>query len=88
MAKNPKQSFQLKDLPAAIAIKCIRGYQLIASPWIGNQCRFTPSCSHYAMDAYKQFGFIKGSWLTLKRILKCNPWHKGGIDLLPESDKK
>ncbi|MGH1486650.1 MAG: membrane protein insertion efficiency factor YidD [Cellvibrionaceae bacterium] len=84
MAKNSAQSLQLiTRFPAILAIKFIRAYQLIASPWVGNQCRFYPSCSHYAIDAYKQQGFIKGSWLTLKRVLKCNPWHSGGIDHVP-----
>lgn len=82
MAKNPKQVQEIKLLPK-LAIKCIHVYQLIASPWVGNQCRFYPSCSHYAVEAYTHFGFIKGSWLTFRRILKCHPWHKGGIDLLP-----
>lgn len=62
----------------------IKGYRLILSPWIGNQCRFYPTCSHYAEDAYQQHGFIKGSYLTLRRIIRCNPWHKGGYDPVPE----
>ncbi|MGH1439842.1 MAG: membrane protein insertion efficiency factor YidD [Cellvibrionaceae bacterium] len=71
-------------LPRKLAIQCIRGYQLVASPWVGNQCRFTPTCSHYAIEAYQQKGFIKGTFLSLKRIVKCNPWHKGGIDEVPK----
>lgn len=84
MAKNSIQSPQLiTRFPAILAIKFIRAYQFIASPWVGHQCRFYPSCSHYAIDAYKQRGFITGSWLSLKRVLKCNPWHPGGIDHVP-----
>lgn len=80
MAKNSEQSVSLRNLLCFLAIKCLKAYQLILSPWIGNQCRFTPSCSHYAIDAYTHFGFIKASWLTIKRLIKCNPWHEGGID--------
>jgi putative membrane protein insertion efficiency factor len=71
-------------LPTKLAILLIRGYQLIASPWIGNQCRFTPTCSHYAIGVYREFGFLKGTWLSLKRIVKCNPWVEGGINDIPK----
>lgn len=71
-------------LPTKLSILLIRAYQLIVSPWVGNQCRFSPSCSHYAIDAYKEFGFWKGSWLSLRRLIKCNPWHEGGIDEIPQ----
>jgi putative membrane protein insertion efficiency factor len=84
MAKNSKTNLRLSQLPKTVAIASIRGYQFIASPWVGNQCRFYPSCSNYAIDAYQHYGFIKGSWLSTKRILKCNPWHSGGIDLVPK----
>jgi putative membrane protein insertion efficiency factor len=66
--------------PRQVAIKCIHGYRYILSPWIGNQCRFYPSCSHYAEDAINTFGIAKGSYLTLRRLLKCHPWHPGGLD--------
>ena len=85
MAKNPKKStqFNIKCWSSLIAIKCIRAYQLTLSPLLGDSCRFYPSCSQYAIEAYQQFGIIKGSWLTLKRLVKCHPWHQGGVDLLP-----
>jgi len=56
----------------------------LASPWIGHQCRFYPTCSHYTEEAIIRFGFIKGSYLGVCRLLKCHPWHKGGIDEVPE----
>ncbi len=58
----------------------VRGYQIFLSPFVGNSCRFYPSCSNYALEAIEKHGALKGFFLTLKRIAKCNPWHKGGID--------
>lgn len=66
-----------------LAIKLIHGYRYLLSPWIGNQCRFYPSCSHYAEEAINTHGFIKGGYLTVRRLIKCQPWHSGGIDLVP-----
>ena len=70
-----------------IAIKIIKLYQKIPGRFHDN-CRFIPTCSNYAIIAYERFGFIKGSYLTIKRILRCNPFSKGGIDLVPERKKK
>lgn len=64
--------------------KLIRGYQLFISPLIGPRCRFAPTCSHYAIEAIKIHGSVKGSWLAMKRILKCHPLHPGGIDPVPQ----
>nr|WP_156184417.1 membrane protein insertion efficiency factor YidD [Cellvibrio sp. pealriver] len=68
-----------------LAIRLIHAYRYVLSPWIGNQCRFYPSCSHYSEEAIVRHGFFTGSYLTLRRLLKCHPWHEGGIDLVPES---
>lgn len=67
-----------------LAIKLIHVYRYLASPWVGNQCRFYPTCSHYAEEAIATHGVCYGFYLTLKRLLKCQPWHAGGIDLVPE----
>lgn len=75
--------FKCLEAPSNIAIKSIHGYRYVLSPWIGNQCRFYPSCSHYAEEAIKRYGLAKGGYLTLRRLLKCHPWHQGGIDLVP-----
>ena len=73
-----------KITPSGIAIKCIHGYRYVLSPWVGNQCRFYPTCSHYAEEAITRFGLTKGTYLTAIRLLKCHPWHPGGIDTVPE----
>lgn len=61
----------------------IKLYQWIISPWLGPKCRFTPSCSHYAVDALKKYGIFKGGWLALKRISRCHPWGGHGYDPVP-----
>ena len=61
----------------------IRSYRLLLSPFVGWHCRFYPTCSAYALAAYSQYGWAKGSYLTLQRLLKCHPWHAGGCDELP-----
>lgn len=64
----------------------IRGYQLIISPWLGPRCRFYPSCSHYAHEALAVHGALRGSWLALRRLARCHPWHPGGLDPVPRAD--
>lgn len=59
----------------------IRFYQKIFSPTLGQNCRFYPSCSEYAYQAIEKYGIILGCWQGVKRILRCNPWNPGGIDL-------
>lgn len=68
-----------------LAIKLIHVYRYLLSPWIGNQCRFYPSCSHYTEEAIEMHGFTRGSYLGARRLLKCHPWHPGGIDLVPSA---
>jgi putative membrane protein insertion efficiency factor len=67
-----------------LAIKLVRGYQLLLSPFLGNNCRFYPSCSNYTVIAIQRFGVLKGSWISLLRILRCHPRSCGGIDPVPE----
>ncbi|MBS0626631.1 MAG: membrane protein insertion efficiency factor YidD [Verrucomicrobia bacterium] len=59
----------------------IKFYQLAISPFLGNCCRFYPSCSDYARQALEKHGLTKGLTLTCKRLCKCHPWNKGGVDL-------
>ena len=64
-----------------LMVGIIRIYQILISPLLPpNSCRFYPSCSHYAIDAFEKHGVWKGMWLTVRRILKCHPWHEGGYD--------
>ncbi|WP_131865582.1 membrane protein insertion efficiency factor YidD [Biostraticola tofi] len=68
---------------STLLIGLIRGYQLFISPLLGPHCRFRPTCSQYSIEAIRRFGVLKGSWLTLKRVLKCHPLNPGGADPVP-----
>jgi len=63
-----------------IIIKLIKIYKYLISPLIGNTCRYLPTCSEYCIDALREFGLLKGIFLSIKRILSCHPWSKGGFD--------
>ncbi|MCI1859502.1 MAG: membrane protein insertion efficiency factor YidD [Sporolactobacillus sp.] len=67
-----------------IFIFFIRIYQKCISPFTPPSCRFYPTCSEYAAEALKRFGVFKGGWLTIRRLLKCQPFHPGGYDPVPE----
>jgi uncharacterized protein len=66
-----------------IFIGCIKVYQYLISPFMANHCRFYPSCSSYAVEAIERHGVLKGSWLTILRLLRCHPFHSGGFDPVP-----
>ncbi len=66
-----------------VLLGLIRFYRLALSPWWGRQCRFTPTCSEFAMEALERHGSLRGSWLALRRISRCHPWHAGGFDPVP-----
>jgi len=61
----------------------IRAYQLLLSPMLGASCRYTPTCSQYAMEAIRKYGPLKGGWLAAKRIARCHPWGGHGHDPVP-----
>lgn len=65
-----------------ICIGLLRFYQRWISPLKGQSCRFYPTCSSYSIEAYQHYGFIKGSYLTIRRLLRCHPFHPGGYDPL------
>ncbi len=69
-----------------LTILLVRAYQLLLRPIIGAHCRFEPSCSHYAIEALETHGAARGASLAARRILRCNPWHKGGLDPVPGCD--
>ncbi len=68
-----------------LATLLIRIYQWTVSPMLGPTCRFHPSCSNYALEAINRFGLFRGSWLTVKRLGRCHPWHPGGFDPVPDT---
>ena len=69
-----------------ILISLIRFYRLVFSPWVGGQCRFTPTCSRYAQDAIELYGPLRGTWLGIRRILRCHPFCEGGHDPVPGNE--
>ena len=74
----------MRHLPVRGLIFLIELYRHTISPLRLPTCRFTPTCSQYAVDALTEYGLIRGSWLTLIRLGKCGPWHRGGWDPIPE----
>ncbi|HHP7233448.1 MAG TPA: membrane protein insertion efficiency factor YidD [Desulfobacterales bacterium] len=69
--------------PAKIALALIKVYQYTLSPVFGPACRFSPSCSEYAYQAVQRYGAMRGSYLAVRRLLRCHPFHPGGIDPVP-----
>jgi len=76
---------KIEELPRRIALAAIRTYQLTLSPFIGRQCRFHPTCSHYAAEAIERCGVVSGVWLALRRLGRCHPFHPGGFDPVPSA---
>jgi len=81
-----KEYAEMETVMKQIFIGIIRFYQKFISPMTPPTCRFYPTCSHYGLEAFQKHGAFKGFWLTLKRLLKCHPFHPGGFDPVP--DKK
>jgi putative membrane protein insertion efficiency factor len=67
----------------AVALILIRAYQLTLSPLLGQHCRYHPTCSAYANEAIAKYGFLRGTVLGIRRLLRCHPFHEGGIDPVP-----
>ena len=78
MADEPNIS-----IVARVLLALVRAYQYVLSPYFGTQCRFTPTCSHYAVDALAKHGAVSGVYLATRRILRCHPWCAGGYDPVP-----
>ena len=74
----------MQKIVTTVLVALVKGYQLALSPFFGQQCRFTPTCSQYAIEALQTHGSVKGLWLTLKRVLRCHPWHAGGRETIPK----
>ena len=75
-----KKLYKILALPF---IGLIKIYQWGISPLLGPQCRYTPTCSQYGLEAFKKYGLFKGFWLTIKRIARCHPWGGSGYDPVP-----
>jgi hypothetical protein len=78
-----REGLQEKGIGIWIVMLMIRGYQWFISPLLGPRCRFYPTCSHYAAEAVSRYGIRRGAFLSLKRLLKCHPFHPGGVDPVP-----
>jgi putative membrane protein insertion efficiency factor len=81
--RAPKPIQVFLGFPKRGAIALVNFYRKYISPMFPPSCRYVPTCSEYAMIALQRYGFIKGSWMAIKRICRCHPWHPGGYDPVP-----
>ena len=84
-AAGGQASPRKKSFAATILSVLIHGYRLFISPWIGPRCRFLPTCSDYALDALARHGAIRGGWLTVRRLARCQPLGGSGFDPVPDA---
>lgn len=75
------------NVPRWILMGLLIGWRTVVSPLYGPVCRFYPSCSAYALEAVTVHGAVRGSWLTVRRLVRCNPFHAGGVDHVPAGDR-
>jgi putative membrane protein insertion efficiency factor len=73
------------NVPQRLLIGLVKGYRLLLSPWLGSSCRFTPTCSAYALQALQDHGAAAGAYLAAARIVRCAPWCAGGHDPVPQA---
>jgi hypothetical protein len=71
------------NVPARLMTLPIKAYRKVVSPLLPPNCRFTPTCSAYAITAIERYGVIRGGWLAVKRLARCHPWNPGGADPVP-----
>jgi len=83
-AENAGRGWALKRFPVRVVVFVVELYRHTISPLRLPTCRFTPTCSQYAVDVLTEYGLVKGGWLTVMRLAKCGPWHRGGWDPIPE----
>lgn len=74
----------LARAPQRLLVTLLQGYRLLLSPWVGSSCRYTPTCSAYALEALQRHGAAAGTYLTLRRLVRCHPWCAGGHDPVPD----
>ena len=70
-----------------VLIALLRVYRTIVSPLLPPACRYYPSCSNYAIDAIARFGALRGTWMAACRLARCHPWHPGGVDFVPGTER-
>jgi uncharacterized protein len=75
-------------VPRRLLVLAVRGYQRFISPMTPPTCRFYPSCSSYAVTALERHGALRGTWLAVWRVLRCNPWNPGGVDDVPPAGQR
>ncbi|MBV2265238.1 MAG: membrane protein insertion efficiency factor YidD [Thauera sp.] len=78
-----KLKLTLRSLAVLPLVGLLKVYQYAISPMLGRRCRFDPSCSQYAVEALLRHGALKGTWLAVRRVGRCHPWHPGGYDPVP-----
>jgi hypothetical protein len=78
----------LVQLPRTVLIAGVRAYQRFISPVLPPACRFTPSCSAYAVTALERYGAVQGTWMALRRLARCHPWNPGGYDPVPDRNQR
>jgi len=82
------KGMKLSKIPASVAVIFVELYRKLLSPLLGGgKCRFWPTCSEYAVQAFNKYGLILGFMLSLRRVLRCGPWSEGGYDPLPETEE-
>jgi putative membrane protein insertion efficiency factor len=70
-----------------LLVALIRAYRAVIAPSLSPRCRFVPSCSAYALEALTTYGALRGSWLTVRRLARCHPFHRGGVDPVPPAQR-
>ena len=80
---DPKESSKRPLAVASVVVLLVKAYRRFVSPFTPESCRYTPSCSEYALRALTRHGLVRGLWLTAVRIVRCNPWTEGGEDAVP-----
>jgi uncharacterized protein len=82
------QEARPRSVPARVLVVLLTGYRRFVSPMLGQRCRFYPSCSAYALEAVQVHGALRGSWLAVRRLSRCHPFHPGGLDPVPRREQE
>jgi putative membrane protein insertion efficiency factor len=83
LARQARWAGVVGDWPRGGLVAALRAYKVLISPALPPACRFTPTCSQYALEAIERYGALRGSWLALRRLARCHPFHPGGFDAVP-----